>query len=199
MTDTPDQKPLAREWFALVAQKLDGPIKGLITRSFSSIEKAKNYCQEMGYDHSGTREIVHVIEYAAFERLQAELAEAKAERDELLALNSSVDQAIYALRKKECENLERQRDAALAEVERISKLYLELRDGHEHVNHIHHDEVQALTAQLTRAREALEELLEYHEDDCDFDHDGNCQSHACFGGDNTCAVADARQALEGLK
>lgn len=53
----------------------------------------------------------------------------------------------------EVEQLRAELTAAKAEVERVSKLYLEMRDGHEHVVHIMH-------ADLDRHKRALEKCKE---------------------------------------
>lgn len=42
---------------------------------------------------------------------------------------------------------------------------------------------------------ALSEILEQYEESCCFDHNNNCQEHLCFGGDGTCYVEDAKNAL----
>ena len=48
---------------------------------------------------------------------------------------------------------------------------------------------------VTAMADSLTELLDAYADDCYFDHNGNCQAHACFGGEGTCFVTDARKAL----
>lgn len=50
---------------------------------------------------------------------------------------------------------------------------------------------------LTEAKIHIANLLGFlDEDPCRFDHNGNCQTHACFGYDGGCDVADAVAWLE---
>lgn len=49
---------------------------------------------------------------------------------------------------------------------------------------------------LDAAIEHINKLLEGAEDQCRFDHNGNCQDHGWFAYDNSCHVASARDFLK---
>lgn len=58
------------------------------------------------------------------------------------------------------------------------------------------DAQKELQEKLDAAIEHINKLLEGAEDQCRFDHNGNCQDHGWFAYDNSCHVASARDFLK---
>ncbi len=58
---------------------------------------------------------------------------------------------------------------------------------------------RAIIEALEKAEIALNNLLGFAEEGCRFDHNGNCQNHGSFGGDNGCDVANAFETFKEIR
>jgi hypothetical protein len=112
--------PGPRVWFALVKRIRGSTEDGLITRSFHTEDEATLYLQQLGYDLSGTREIIDVVELAAFQKLEAELREAKAELARVTEVCKDLNRERNTTFNQSCKN-RNERDQALSMCEQLSR------------------------------------------------------------------------------